>query len=380
MQNSKNLTSELVSRKQQYSFFQYIGMLPNPDKVLSRTGKTIEAYRDLKNDPHVWSCIQSRKSGLLSLDYRIIPDGASSSVLAELTTILHDIDVQQVIRDMLEALLFGYQPIEIIWKLQGAGQKYFVPERILAKPQEWFFFDGDGLLRYRTSGNSKGEIPPPMKIICIQHEASYLNPYGHALLGKCYWPVTFKNGGLRFWVNFMERYGMPLLTGQYTRGATMDETRKLAQELANMTEDSVIVAPSDIQIQLHEAARSSSVELYRELIKHCNSEISKAMLSQTLTTELEGGSYAASETHFKVRRDVIQSDVRLVESGLNEIIRYIVELNFGNVPAPTFTFILDDGEADKRLERDTKLVKSCGLTLTKQYWMSAYGFKEEELG
>ena len=48
----RNLTKELVTRDTQYNFFKYIGMLPNPDKVLSKTGNTIEVYRNLKNDPH----------------------------------------------------------------------------------------------------------------------------------------------------------------------------------------------------------------------------------------------------------------------------------------------------------------------------------------
>jgi phage gp29-like protein len=44
--------------------------------------------------------------------------------------------------------------------------------------------------------------------------------------------VIFKNGGLKFWVNFSEKYGMPILMGQYNRGATSEEIEKLAQELA----------------------------------------------------------------------------------------------------------------------------------------------------
>ncbi|MBI5325034.1 MAG: hypothetical protein HZB41_07165 [Ignavibacteriae bacterium] len=66
--DTKKLTSELITRESYNAMLGYIGLLPNPDKILRNPGKTIESYRQLKNDPHVWSCIQSRKSGLLSLD------------------------------------------------------------------------------------------------------------------------------------------------------------------------------------------------------------------------------------------------------------------------------------------------------------------------
>ena len=70
----KYLTSELVRRENRLSFFNYIGILPNPDEILNKTGNSIENYRKLKYDPHVWSCIQSRKSGLQNLEYSLLID------------------------------------------------------------------------------------------------------------------------------------------------------------------------------------------------------------------------------------------------------------------------------------------------------------------
>ncbi len=375
----KYLTKELVSRQSQYSFFRHIGMLPNPDKILGRTGKTIEAYRDLKNDPHVWSCIQSRKSGLLAMDWELNPGDASEPVAREIRNILDDLDIQNILREILETPLFGYQPMEAVWQGTSGKRKFIVPEDIIAKPQEWFLYDTKGRLRFRIDGKPEGALPPPYKILDLKYEASYQNPYGHALLGKCYWPVTFKNGGMRFWVNFMERYGMPMLIGQYNRGTTFEESEKLARELAGMTEDSVIVAPSDIDITMQEAARTSSVDLYKELIKNCNAEISKALLSQTLTTELDMGSYAASQTHYKIRREVIRSDIRIVEKAMNTVIKWIAELNFQSRELPKFRIRQDESENESRIERDLKIAQAAGLKFSKEYWMRTYGFRDDDI-
>lgn len=330
MNKYKNLTREMLTREQQNFFFNYNSILPNPDSILRKTGRHYETYRELKNDPHVWSCIQSRKSGVLALDYYLETSNDNEKIISLINNYMQSIDLQQLERDILEAPLFGFQPLELIWSYVEGESGYLVPKKIIPKPQEWFAYDSEGNIRFRTPSNPKGIELPAYKLLNVQFEASYLNPYGHSLLSKCYWPVTFKNGGLRFWVNFTERYGMPIMIAQYNRGSTTEENQKLLDELANMTQDAVIVTPIDVNIQLHEAVKTTSVELFNELIKHCNSEISKVLLSQTLTTELQTGSYAASITHFKIRKEVIQSDARLVEQAINKLISYIVKLNFGH--------------------------------------------------
>jgi phage gp29-like protein len=378
MKSNKILTNELVTRDSQYSFFRHIGILPNPDMILSRTGKTIEAYRELKNDPHVWSCIQSRKSGVLSLDHTINRSEAGDFVHRTVERAFAEIDLDKFIRDILEAPLFGFQPFEIVWKPTGGRPNILLPESIKAKPQEWFVYSPEGVLKRRVAGSPKGASLPEYKFINVQYESDYLNPYGHALLGKCYWPVTFKNGGLRFWVNFMERYGMPVMIGQYNRGASSEEVEKLAAIMADMTEDSVIVSPSDVDIKLQEAARNSSVNLYQEMISHCNAEISKALLSQTLTTEIDGGSYAAAMIHYRIRADVVKSDIRIVEYAVNQLIKYIVKINFRESPSPVFRMITNDSDNPGRLERDIRLAENCGVRFTKKYWINNYGLRSED--
>ena len=336
--SSKYLTNELVTRQSRFSFQNYLGILPNPDKILSRLGKSIEIYRELKNDPHVWSCIQSRKSGVLSKDFHIEQNNSSNELYDEILRIFDNLDLHKIWRDCLETPLFGFQPLEIIWQFNKITNKYF-PTDLIGKPQEWFAFDIDGNLIFKASSNENIKKVPDYKFINLTYESTYINPYGESLLAKCYWSVTFKSGGMRFWVNFMEKYGMPIMIGQYTRGATFEESRKLADSLSNIMDDSVIVLPSDINLDIKEAVRNSSVDLYRDLIKQCNAEISKILLSQTLTTELESGSYAAAETHFKVRNDVIENDKKLVEKAMNQLIKYIIDLNFTNKTYPKFVFV-----------------------------------------
>jgi phage gp29-like protein len=332
------LTQELVSRVRQYSFMKYIGLLPNPDKVLSYAGRSYETLRDLMNDPHVWSCVQSRKSGITNCKWEI---STNDKIGQDIKTIFEKIDLSSLISSIFNAILFGFQPIEIIWKLDNTGELSIVPDRFVPLPQEYFGFSPNGKLLLK--GNSLNEFVelPEGKMICPQYEATLQNPYGTALLSKCYWACTFKNGAFRFWMNFMERYGMPLLIGQYQRYATTQEVEALADSLVNMAENSVIVAPEGIDIKIAEASRTSSVELYYQLVRTCNAEISKALLSQTLTTELDSGSYAASRTHYSIRREVIMSDLQFVQNYLQKVIDLIYKVNSIENIGTKFNFLPD---------------------------------------
>ena len=66
-----------------------------------------------------------------------------------------------------------------------------------------------------------------------------------------------------------------------------------------------------------------------------NAEISKAVLTVTLTTETQkSGSYKAAEIHKEMLNYLGITDKKLVERALNELLRYYTELNYGKIDAP----------------------------------------------
>jgi len=346
--------------------------LPNPDKIINRYGKNYEVLRDLQSDPHVWSCIQSRKGGLLSMEYQISRSSNKENQLL-IDEFFKNNDINKLIREILDSIYFGYSIIEIIWE---DGVKGLLPKSFLSRPQEWFSFSPDGDVYY-TRGVNKQKVDN-YKILLVNNESGLNNPYGNALLSKVYWSVKFKNSGLKYWVRYMEKYGLPVLLGQYKRGAKGEEIQNLLDSLVEMNEDSVIVTPSDIDIKINESKSNSSIELYSGLIDFCNNEISKALLSQTLTTELKSGSLAASQTHFQIRKELIDADVRLVEHSINELIKKIIDLNSANKEYPEFKYLQNDAESFARLQRDKILSDSTNIMFNKNYWQKHYGLDENE--
>src|SRR5574344_2572270 len=372
---AKKLSEEIATRKRSINFYSLGTYLPDPDIVLRKQGKDVRIYKELLCDPHVFACVQSRKAGVLSLEWEL-NRGVDKDKNAELVEkLLKKLNLNKIINDVLDAALFGFTPIEVIW---GKVGNYILPVELKAKPPEWFCFDDENQLKFRTKEHYYGEELPPKKFLCPQSNPSYENPYGERTLSRLFWPVTFKKGGLKFWVIFTEKYGVPNLVGKHPRGASKEETDKLADLLEDMVQDAVAVIPDDSSVEIQEANKSSSAEIFEKLIDKMNAEISKAILGQTLTTEIgANGSYAASNTHFAVRQDIIDSDRKLVEKTINQLIQWICDINFANQDVPVFEMYQEE-DVDLTLAQRDKIISECGVKFTKEYFIKTFGYEDED--
>src|SRR5574344_181117 len=369
------ISDEIATRKRSLNFYSLSSYLPDPDSVLRKQGKDIRVYKDLLCDSHIFACVLSRKSGVLSLEWEIKNGTDKTELTEKLETLLKRLDIYRLINDILDCTLFGFQPIEIIW---GKVDNLILPIELKAKPPEWFCFDDDNQLKFRTKEHYYGEELPPKKFLCPQSNPSYENPYGERTLSRVFWPVTFKKGGMKFWVIFTEKYGIPNLVGKHPRGASKEETDNLADLLEAMVQDAVAVIPDDSSVEIQEANKSSSAEIFEKLIDKMNAEISKAILGQTLTTEIgANGSYAASNTHFAVRQDIIDSDKKLVEKTINQLIKWICDINFANQDVPVFEMYQEE-DVDLTLAQRDKIISECGVKFTKEYFIKTFGYEDED--
>lgn len=351
------------------------GWLPNPDPILRKMGKQIYVYRELLRDELVGSFVRRRKAAVARLDWKLSGDEVEDRVLDFVENWLAaDVDVYKICKDIMNASFFGYQPIEIIW--QKGSQ--WLPSEIVAKPQEWFGFNDDRELVFTENGLSQEPLPP-YKFLCPRHEDDYLNPYGLGDLGLVFWLVTFKRGGMKFWVSFTEKYGAPWLIGKEPRSNTHSDTEKLLDALEALISNSVGTIPNDSSVEIHEASgKSSSVDAFDKLLKECKSGINIALLGQDQTTDKETN-HASASAGLEIADDIRDGDRRIVEAAFNELIEWVVELNFGDVVCPKFElFENEEAGTKERAERDSML-SGAGVKFTPQYWKRTYGLEDGDI-
>jgi phage gp29-like protein len=351
--------------------------LPNPDPILKAQGKDIAAYRDLRSAARVGGNIRRRKSSVLSLERDLKRGDAPLRVERFIRDWLAGLDLDRIIRELLDAPLFGYQPMELMWQPLGL---YQVPEDLLGKPAEWFFYDKLNALRFRAQdAGMDGEPCDPQRFVVARQDATYANPYGFPDLSMCFWPTVFMKGGLKFWVQFTEKYGSPWVIGKHPRGATDAETDLLLDSLEAMVQDAVAAIPDDASVDIVEAAgKANSATVYRELLEYCRSEINVAMLGQDQTTEKDSNR-ASATAGAEVTKDIRDSDAAIVAAALNATIRRVVDLNFGpSVAAPIYQ-LWEQEQIDKVLADRDKSLSDAGVRFTPQYWARTYNLKPDDL-
>ena len=377
----KLIMDEISQIKDVEGMYNFIKKLPNPDVVLQKTGKGIHVLRQLESDGQVATCIQSRQAGVLSLKRHLKYNENNEKHKEFYEKLLKRLQVNNIIKDILNAPKYGYQPIEIIWEVDEDG--FTVPKDISARPPEWFYFNAqDRQLRFNKKGMPDGLLitEDMKKFLCPRTNADYLNPYGQGYLSKCFWDTIFKKGSFEFWIKFAERYGIPWLVGKYSRGASDDEIDKMLEALEAMLQDAVAAFPDDAEIEIHETqGKSASVDVFNGIIETCDKNIAKNILGQTLTTDVgSSGSYSLGQVHQQVREDIIHTDKELAESQFNILLRWIHELNFGDNDAPEFELYKEDEIDQARAERDTK-IHGMGVKFTKEYFIKAYGYDDNDI-
>lgn len=354
----------------------YWGKIPMEDPVMKNAGKTQKNLRMLLYDPHVSAVVESRKTGVRSLEYRLISENVPKKVVRFIEDCLHRINTSQLYDDIVDARLYGYTVLETIYELKN-GQLYW--KDISQRPQEWFGFDNDNELIFIPLGLFDGVKCNPYKATLIQSGATYSNPYGQALLSKVFWTTQFKLDVMKAWVVYSERFGMPYTIASVNEAAKQSEIQEIEGALKSLVLDAVGVFRKNVQLEFKEAHKSDSSKLFNDLIDFCNREISKAILGQTLSSDIgSSGSYAAAKIHMQVRAEIIDSDIKLVTSTMQHLINKLVELNFGlQTPVPKFALYEEYAADVERSQRDYYL-NALGVQFTNQYFIRAYGLRPDD--
>lgn len=367
---------EIATRDRAYSYYMLGMFLPNPDPVLKAMNKDITIYKEMTTDAHVWSQIQKRKNGVLTREWFLDRDTAPSRQFKVLDTHFKDeLDVDRINANVLDAVLYGYQPMEIIWGKYGP---WMLPMDIKAKPADWFCFSERNELLFRTKTKWDGEPVKPRHFLCPQYYATYENPYGEPTLARCFWPLTFKKGGMRFWSTFLEKYGMMIPIGKLPRNRPQEDYDDMKERLEEMVQDALAVIPDDGSIDFaNTSGKSDSTQSYKTMLDMCNAEMSKAIIGSTLTTEIgDTGSYAAAETHADGNNDFYVADSKIIRTFWANVIRLIYDVNWSGA-MPRFKLYEEDDAKKNLAERDQILKNALNVKFNDNYIEDTYGINKK---
>jgi len=381
----KPIVDEIATTKADIDIFAgWLNRLENPDPTLrtESRGKGLKLYDEVDRDPHAGSVLQTRYLSVAGKEYEILAadDSDRAKEIADFVqTALKKSNFTQACQELLQAILYGYFVGEIMWAVRDGS---VVPKKIMGKHPRRFSFTMDRELRLLTPRNMvEGEPVPDRKFIVFSY-GSTDNPYGKGLGQKLWWPVWFKKNGIKFWLIFLEKFGMPTAVGKYPAGTSKEQQDKLLDAIDAIQTETGVKIPDSMAIDLLEAARTGKVT-YETICEYMDRQMSKAVLGQTASTEGTPGKLGNEDSQEAVRQDIIKADADLLCEALNEtLIPWLVDYNFPGITDYPEIWIRTEKEGDLKplADRDEVLVNKIGVPVGKKYFYDTYGIPEPEDG
>ena len=340
--------------------------------------RLMELFEELEGkDTHLFSQFQTRKNAVIGVEWEIMAASQEKKDL-EVAGFVEDVlygrlDMEDIMLDLLDALEKGFSVMEILWNVED-GRAY--PDLVWREPKKFRFGDYQELRLLNEDDMAAGILLPPNKFVVHRYKARSGRPNRAGIMWVVSWMTLFKNYTVKDWLAFSEVYGMPIRLGKYDTSASEEDKEALMRAILSMGSDAAGVINKETEVEFVEATRGEG-ELYENLAKFCNAEISKAILGQTLTTEVGagGGSRALGETQNEVRRDLMVSDAKNLAKTLNrDLIRPLVLFNFGaETPCPKLKFKTEEPEDTKQAVGTLKELVSMGLPVSRSYVYERFG-------
>jgi phage gp29-like protein len=367
-----------------YSTYPSNGLTPQRLATILKEADTGDISRQMElfeemeeKDLHLFSQLQTRKNAVTGLDFEIIAfsdDDRDKKIADFVEEQLKAIDsIEDIFTDLLDAIGKGIAVSEIMWAFRDG---HHVVDEINWVHQKKFLFDDDDNFKIVTDEEPMGRLLPENKFIIHKYKAKSGHPSRAGILRIAAWMYLFKNYSMKDWVAFCEVYGMPLRLGKYDPNASEDEKNKLMEALIRIGTDAAGIVPDNSTIEFIESAKGTTSEIYKLLSEFCNSEISKAILGQTLTSDTGGGSLAQGKVHNEVRHDLTVADCKALASTLKRyLIKPLVLFNFGETRRlPSIVFDCKE-EEDLNTQADIydKFINKLGMPVSKNHLYKKFG-------
>lgn len=306
-----------------------------------------------ERDAHILCERDKRRNVVIDLQLKVEPasDNARDLRVAEFVqqqiTALSDWEDSLI--TMQDAVGKGFSSMELKWDVsEGQAMVYDMP----VVPQRRFLFHDDAgvpsrVPRLITEGNMMGEDIPAWSTITHIYGGKTGSATRSAIYRVCAWMTLFKTYAIKDWAVFAEVYGMPLRLGKYDSGANEDDRKALRRAVTSIGTDAAGIISKNTEIEFIETTKgAAAADLWEKLASFCNRENSKAILGQTLTAELNGGSLAAASVHNEVRLDLLKADGRaLAATTRSQLVKPLIGFNFGfDTALPKISLVFKEDE------------------------------------
>ncbi|MBL5859548.1 DUF935 family protein [Serratia fonticola] len=357
----------------------WIGSLALADDsvLMNRGAPDLKIYREVLSDDEVKSAFTQRQDALISREIKVDAGGDRPIDIEAADAMQRQIDAlgfDRITRLMHYGVFYGYAVSELIY---GTRDNLLWIDEVKVRDRRRFRFTPKGELRLLTPGNMfTGEPCPAPYFWSFATGADHDDePYGLGLAHWLYWPTFFKRNDIKFWLIFLDKFGMPTVAGKHPPGATPEQKRDLLALTRAISTDSGVVMPEGMAVELLSVARSGAAD-YESMYKAMNEAIRRVIVGQISSSGGTSKGIGGDESlQAGILASIAKSDGDVIcESWNRGPATWLTELNFPGAAVPQVSRVFDEPEDLKsRAERDKSISETTGYRPTLAYVKDTYG-------
>ncbi|MGC8825217.1 MAG: phage portal protein family protein [Bacteroidales bacterium] len=314
------IQSQALTKKDIAAWRQAWQMAINVDNP--RRKALYDIYRDIEIDNHLSGIIDQLSGAILARSFKIV-DKRKKKEVPELTELFETEWFKTLVKYILDTRYWGHSLVQFgDLIVTPAGRRF---DRVDLIPREHVIPEYGVILRQIWDDISAGIPYRDGKIARWLIEIDY--PYPLGLYLKVAPQCISKKNMLAFWDQFGEIFGMPI---RIARTSTTDpkERTRLERMLSEMGSAAWGLFPDGTDIDIKESSRGDAYNVYDKRIERANSEMSKAILTVTMTTD-DGSSRSQSEVHQDMLQLLIEKEADRVRDTINnKLLPRLVDFGF----------------------------------------------------
>ena len=321
-------------------------------------------YADTLLDTHLTSVLTTRKINVLGKPFQVVD--AAGKEDPKLTKLLRRPWFRQACEYALDSKFWGHSLMEFGTPVDGEFHKVSLIDRQYVFPEA-------GLVRTMPGMVSGTDYRHDPQFAPWVLEVGSRRDLG-LLLKASPW-VIWKLLTVGAWANFVEMFGAPYraLVGDFDEKLMGDYN----QMMAEMGEAAYGIFPGGTDFKFVTAPNSTG-QVYDTYIERANSELSKLILGQTMTTD-NGSSRSQSEVHERVANAYERDDAKWLAEWINE--ELLPFLLIHGYPLAGYEFRFDESESlgkEAQFKIVQGIMQNSGYQVSRQYLEDTFGVKLEE--
>lgn len=345
-----------------------------------------------QGDPHLQGDLAKRELSVAGAEYELrLPATAGKRAGANALRLCQDaLDAIEVpagslalsfrgaAQRLLTATYHGRAAVEAVYARDGS---YLLPRHLFpiharrlawANERDWrlYLWDattGDTAFS-RWPGVPVGDaaVFPSGKLLVHVSTAFGTYPTREGLGRALVWYSAFKRWTVRDWLAFAEWAGRGLRVGKYATGRDPQKEGRANEEDKAVLQDALDAMSSTVTTVIPDVTdldikTVTDNDVHPELVKLCNSEMSKLVLGGTLTSDPgDKGARSLGEVHLRAMTQLLMADAAMLADTLRrDLFRPLVRMNLGDrAPVPTIAFAVEPPEdAESRSARLDRYMK-----------------------